>query len=107
MARTLRQMFDLSGRIALITGGCRGLGIQIAEALGEFGAQLVLVARKTGELDQAMAQLAALGISVRAIAADLRDPLAVGTLVEDVQAHEGQIDILVNNAGATWGAPAE
>ena len=59
----LRKLFDLSGRVALITGGSRGLGLQIAEALGEFGATLVLTARKQDELDAAVGHLSGHGIA--------------------------------------------
>jgi NAD(P)-dependent dehydrogenase (short-subunit alcohol dehydrogenase family) len=104
---TTRTLFDLTGRTALVTGGSRGLGLQIAEALGEFGAKLVLVARKQAELDEAVAHLARQKIEASAIAADLSKPDAVQQVAEEAIRRLGQVDILVNNAGATWGAPAE
>jgi gluconate 5-dehydrogenase len=104
---TLRKLFDLSGRVALITGGSRGLGLQIAEALGEFGASLVLTARKQDELDAALKHLNARGIAASAVAIDLSKPDAPASAVEAVIARHGRLDILVNNAGTTWGAPAE
>jgi NAD(P)-dependent dehydrogenase (short-subunit alcohol dehydrogenase family) len=104
---TLRKLFDLSGRAALITGGSRGLGLQIAEALGEFGASLVLTARKQDELDAALKHLNAQGIAASAVAIDLSKPDAPASAVEGVMARHGRLDILVNNAGTTWGAPAE
>jgi NAD(P)-dependent dehydrogenase (short-subunit alcohol dehydrogenase family) len=104
---TLRKLFDLSGRVALITGGSRGLGLQIAEALGEFGASLVLTARKQDELDAALKHLNARGIAASALAIDLSKPDAPASAVEAVTARHGRLDILVNNAGTTWGAPAE
>jgi NAD(P)-dependent dehydrogenase (short-subunit alcohol dehydrogenase family) len=104
---TLRKLFDLSGRAALITGGSRGLGLQIAEALGEFGASLVLTARKQDELDAALKHLTAQGIAASAVAIDLSKPDAPASAVEAVIARHGRLDILVNNAGTTWGAPAE
>ena len=104
---TLRKLFDLSGRVALITGGSRGLGLQIAEALGEFGATLVLTARKQDELDAAVEHLSAQGIAAAAIAVDLSKPDAPASIVEAIMARHGRLDILVNNAGTTWGAPAE
>jgi gluconate 5-dehydrogenase len=106
MAR-LHTLFDLTGRVALVTGGSRGLGLQIAEALGEFGATVVLAARKADELDEAVAHLGGLGVNARAVPADLRQQASAGVLVDAVMATYGRIDILVNNAGATWGAPAE
>ncbi len=105
--RKVNQLFDLTGKTALVTGGSRGLGLQIAEALGEQGATLVLVARKQAELDTAVAHLAARGIKASAIAADLQDASSVAPLVAEAMKRLGQIDILVNNAGASWGAPAE
>jgi gluconate 5-dehydrogenase len=102
-----RTLFDLTGRTALVTGGSRGLGLQIAEGLGEFGAKLVLVARKQQELDEAVARLSKQGIEATAIAADLSKPDAVQQGAEEAIRRLGHVDILVNNAGATWGAPAE
>ena len=105
--RTIQQLFDLTGRTALVTGGSRGLGLQIAEALGEQGARIIISARKQNELDEAIAHLAARGIDASAIAADLSQESAVQPLVTEAMQRLGQIDILVNNAGASWGAPAE
>ena len=105
--RTIQQLFDLTGRTALITGGSRGLGLQIAEALGEQGAKVVVSSRKQGELDEAVAHLTSRGIQASAIAADLSKDGAVAPLVAEAMSRLGHIDILVNNAGATWGAPAE
>ena len=105
--RTTQQLFDLKGKTALITGGSRGLGLQIAEALGEQGATLVLSSRKQGDLDEAVAHLKSRGIEASAIAADLSREEAVGPLVAEAMKRLGHIDILVNNAGATWGAPAQ
>jgi gluconate 5-dehydrogenase len=104
---SLKAMFDLTGQTALVTGGSRGLGLQIAEALGEFGATIALAARKQDEMDAAVAHLAALGIESFAVATDLRSADAAQILCDTVMARAGRIDILVNNAGASWGAPAE
>ncbi|MGH7068370.1 MAG: SDR family oxidoreductase [Acetobacteraceae bacterium] len=101
----LKAMFDLSERVALISGGSRGLGLQIAEALGEFGAKLALTARKEGELEEAKQHLGGQGIEANTIAADLADPDAAGRIVAQVMAACGRIDILINNAGTAWGAP--
>ena len=105
--RTIHQLFDLSGRTALITGGSRGLGLQMAHALGEAGARIVISARKAGELEQAAAELSAAGIDVSWIAADAGREAEVSALATTALERLGYVDILVNNAGATWGAPAE
>jgi gluconate 5-dehydrogenase len=107
MSGTLARLFDLSGRVAIVTGGSRGLGLQIAKALGEYGAALALVARKQGELDAAVAELEAEGCSAAGFAADLGSHEAAADLVGRVLARFGRVDVLVNNAGATWGAKAE
>ncbi|MES2047603.1 MAG: SDR family oxidoreductase [Pseudomonadota bacterium] len=105
--RSVKQLFDLTGKTALITGGSRGLGLQMAEALGEQGAKVVLSSRKQSDLDEAVAHLKSLGIDASAIAADLGKDSAITPLVDETLARLGHIDILINNAGATWGAPAE
>ncbi|HVL75342.1 MAG TPA: SDR family oxidoreductase [Noviherbaspirillum sp.] len=105
--RTTQQLFDLAGRTALVTGGSRGLGLQIAEALGEQGAKLVLTSRKQADLDEAVAHLKERGIEASAIAADVSRDENIAPLVEEAIKRLGHIDILINNAGATWGAPAE
>lgn len=102
---SLKKLHDLSGRVALITGGSRGLGLQMGEALGEMGAKLAITARKQDELDTAVAHLKAQGIEAVPFACDLGDPRAAGPLVEAVLKRFAQIDVLVNNAGTTWGAP--
>jgi gluconate 5-dehydrogenase len=104
---SVQELFSLSGRSALVTGGSRGLGLQMAQALGEMGAKLALVARKADELEQARARLQASGVQAQVFAADLSRREVIAPLVQAVQDALGSIDILVNNAGATWGAPAE
>jgi gluconate 5-dehydrogenase len=104
---TLKALFDLSGQVALVTGGSRGLGLQVSEALGEFGATVVLAARKAEALDATVAGLRAQGVDAHAYPADLSDKAAAPALVQRILAEHGRLDILVNNAGATWGAPAE
>ena len=105
--RTTQELFSLHGRTAIVTGSSRGLGLQMAQALGEQGARLVLSSRKQDELDLAVAQLKERGIDACAIAADLSDEAQAHQFVERAVAHLGHVDILVNNAGASWGAPAE
>ncbi|CAB3974312.1 gluconate 5-dehydrogenase [Burkholderia cenocepacia] len=104
---TLKQLFDLSGKTALVTGGSRGLGLQLAESLGELGARIVLSARKTDELQEAQAHLASLGIEADFIAADGSIDADIHRLADEALARLGRVDILVNNAGAVWSAPAE
>jgi gluconate 5-dehydrogenase len=103
---SVKALFDLTGKTALITGGSRGLGLQMAEALGEMGARLPS-RRKSDELAEAKAHLQGLGYQVETFTNDLQKFDTIPALVEDVLARCGDIDILVNNAGATWGAKAE
>ncbi len=107
MSTTIQKLFDLSGQTALVTGGSRGLGLQIAEALGEAGARIMLTSRKASDLEEAAAHLQAKGIDTRWIAADASDPDQVQRVVDETMQRLGQIDILINNAGATWGAATE
>ena len=94
---SVKQLFDLAGRTALVTGGSRGLGLQMAEALGEMGARVALTARKRDELELAVTHLKSrLGIDAVALECDMSKAAAIAPL--------GPIDILVNNAGTTWGA---
>ena len=104
---SLKQSFNLEGRTALITGGSRGLGLQIAEALGEMGARVFLSARKADELEAAKAHLESNGIRADILAGDCLKEEDVVRLASTAQDVLGHIDILVNNAGATWGAPTE
>lgn len=103
----VKELFDLDGRTAVVTGGSRGLGLQIAEALGEQGAHVVLTARKAEQLEEAADELRGQGVSVTVVPSDLSQPDDVETLVSQVLDRHDAVDILVNNAGATWGAPAE
>lgn len=107
MSRHVRELLDLTGRNALVTGGSRGLGLQVAEALAEAGANVVLTSRKEADLQGAAAALAERGMSVRWISGDAANPMEVERIGREALAMLGNIDILVNNAGATWGAPAE
>ena len=107
MARTIQQLFDLTGQVALVTGGSRGLGLQMAHALGEAGARIMLSSRKAGDLEQAAAELQAAGIDARWIAADCANEADIRRLADETLERLGHVDILINNAGAAWGAPAE
>ena len=107
MSRSIQQLFDLRGKTALITGGSRGLGLQLARALGEAGATLMLSSRKAQDLEQAAADLKADGIDASWIAADCAQDAEIKRLADETLSQFGHLDILVNNAGASWGAPAE
>ncbi len=104
---SVKKLFDLSGKVALITGGSRGLGLQIAEALGEMGARLALTARKPEELAQAKEHLERMHYEVYTQPCDHAKAASITPVVDKIMAHYGQVDVLVNNAGTTWGAPAE
>jgi len=103
----VRQLLELNGRTALVTGGSRGLGLQIAEALGEMGAKIAISARKKDELDAALAHLKKQKIEASAYVCDIGKREAIAPFAAQVLKQFGKVDILVNNAGATWGAPAE
>ena len=104
---SVKSLLDLSGRVALVTGGSRGLGLQIAEALGEMGAKVAITARKSDELDHAVSRLHGQNITVQSFVNDIGKRETIAPLADAVLKKFGKVDILVNNAGATWGAPAE
>jgi NAD(P)-dependent dehydrogenase (short-subunit alcohol dehydrogenase family) len=104
---TVKRLLDLSGKVALVTGGSRGLGLQMAEALGEMGARVAITARKAPELEAAAKHLGALGVEVLTVPVDLGRRENIPATLDPVLARFGTVDILVNNAGTTWGAPAE
>jgi len=106
-AVNVRQLLDLTGRVALITGGSMGLGRQMAEGLAEMGADLVLCARKKERCENAAEELKAHGVAILALACDVTNPDSIREVVEAAIARFGRIDILINNAGTSWGAPAE
>ncbi len=107
MSTPLQKLFDLSGRNALVTGGSRGLGLQIAEALGEAGAKILLTSRKAADLEESAAHLQERGIDARWVAADASLPEEIQRIAADAMQRLGHVDILVNNAGASWGASME
>ena len=107
MSTPIQQLFNLEGQTALVTGGSRGLGLQIAHALGEAGARIMLSSRKAGDLEEAAAELQAAGIDTRWIAADASREEDIRRLADETMERMGDVHILVNNAGAAWGAPAE
>ncbi|HKS95010.1 MAG TPA: SDR family oxidoreductase [Terriglobia bacterium] len=104
---TVKELFDLTGRVAIVTGGSAGLGRQMAEGLAEIGANLVLCARKRERCEQAAEELHRLGVKTLALGCDVKDPGSVQAVVEAALSEFGRIDILINNAGTSWGAPVE
>ncbi len=107
MTRSIQQLFDLTGKTALVTGGSRGLGLQMAQALAEAGAKVIINSRKADDLQAATAKLKAEGLDVDWIAADCALEADLRRLGDEAIARLGHVDILVNNAGAAWGAPAQ
>ncbi len=101
------ELFDLSGRVAIVTGGGSGIGRQMAEGLAETGADVVLCARHADRCEQAAEELRELGVRALGLRCDVRDPAEVQAVVDRTRTEFGRIDVLVNNAGTSWGAPAE
>jgi NAD(P)-dependent dehydrogenase (short-subunit alcohol dehydrogenase family) len=103
----VKELFNLSGRVAIITGGSVGLGRQMAEGLAEAGASVVLCARKKERCEQAAEELRHLGVKTLALGCDVKNPNDVQAAVDSTVSQFGRIDILINNAGTSWGAPVE
>jgi NAD(P)-dependent dehydrogenase (short-subunit alcohol dehydrogenase family) len=103
----VKKLFDLSGRVAIVTGGSVGLGRQMAESLAEMGANLVLCARKKERCEQAAEELKQLGVKTLALGCDVKDPTSIQEVADASVKQFGRIDILINNAGTSWGAPVE
>ena len=104
---TLNDLFKLEGRVAIVTGGSRGLGQEMAEGLAEAGASLMLCARRDEWLTPAVAAMRARGFTVDGMLCDVAKPSDVQAVVERTIAIYGKVDILVNNAGVTWAAEPE
>jgi NAD(P)-dependent dehydrogenase (short-subunit alcohol dehydrogenase family) len=102
-----KQLFDLTGRVAIVTGGSAGLGRQMAEGLAEMGANLVLCARKKDRCVQTAEELRRFGGKVLALGCDVKGPASIQDVVTAAANEFGRIDILINNAGTSWGAPVE
>jgi NAD(P)-dependent dehydrogenase (short-subunit alcohol dehydrogenase family) len=102
-----KQLFDLVGRTAIVTGGSVGLGRQMAEGLAEMGANVVLCARKKDRCLAAAEELRRHGGKVLALACDVKEPATIQEVVDVTSKEFGRIDILINNAGTSWGAPVE
>jgi NAD(P)-dependent dehydrogenase (short-subunit alcohol dehydrogenase family) len=103
----VKQLFDLTGRVAIVTGGSIGLGRQMAQGLAEMGANVVLCARKKERCQQAAEDLQKLGVQTLALACDVKNPADIRQVADATMAQFSRIDILINNAGTSWGAPVE
>ncbi|MGZ3622960.1 MAG: glucose 1-dehydrogenase [Ktedonobacteraceae bacterium] len=99
--------FDFKGEVVVVTGGSRGLGLEIAHAFGQAGAKVVITARREQWLKEAENFLKEQGIAVDSFICDVADAASVEQLVQQTLLKNNRIDVLVNNAGLTWGAPAE
>ena len=99
--------FDFRGEVTLITGGSRGLGLEIAQSFGEAGAAVVITARREQWLNEAEQYLKGRGITVYSFICDVANVSSVEQVVQQILEACGEVDVLVNNAGLTWGAPAE
>jgi gluconate 5-dehydrogenase len=102
----VRELFSLKGRVAVVTGGSRGLGLEIAHGLGEAGASVVVTARRQEWLGPAEEELREAGIEATALACDVADQAQVEALAGATLDRFGRVDVLVNGAGISWGAPA-
>jgi gluconate 5-dehydrogenase len=103
----VNRLFDLAGRVVIVTGGSIGLGRQMAEGLAQMGANLVLCARKKERCVQASEELQRLGVQVLALGCDVKEPVSIQGVVDNTVKQFGRIDILINNAGTSWGTPVE
>ena len=103
----LKELFDLSGKVALVTGGSRGLGKEMAEGLAEAGASLMLLARREQWLTPTVEEFCDRGFKCEGALCDVSNPDNVQDCVDRTMMNFGQIDILVNNAGVTWGQAIE
>ncbi|GIO22557.1 SDR family oxidoreductase [Oceanobacillus sp. J11TS1] len=103
----VHELFDLTGKTAIITGGGRGLGKQIAEGFAEAGANIVVCSRKEENCTEASKELQKKGTETLALKCDVTKPDDIKNVVEKTLEKFGRIDILVNNSGATWGAPVD
>ena len=107
MSRNVKVLFDLTGKTAIVTGGSRGLGREMAEALAEAGANLMLCARRVEWLDETIEEFKTRGFAVAGAVCDVSDADSVQAAVDKTLEQYGSLDVLVNNAGVSWGAMPE
>jgi len=107
MSKSVKELFDLSGKTAIVTGGSRGIGKEMAEALAEAGANLMLCARRAEWLDETVNEFAGKGFRVAGKTCEVSKPEEVQAVVDETVKRFGSVDILINNAGVSWGAMPE
>jgi len=107
MTKHVHELFDLTGKTAIVTGGSRGIGKEMAEGLAEAGANLMLCARRAEWLDETVNEFRARGFNVESMLCDVAKPDEVQGVVGQTVAKFGSVDILINNAGVSWGAMPE
>ncbi len=107
MATHIKDLFDLTGKTAIVTGGSRGIGMEMAEALAEAGANLMLCARRAEWLDETVNAFQANNFNASGKVCDVAKPEEIQTVVDETVRQFGKVDILINNAGISWGAMPE
>jgi gluconate 5-dehydrogenase len=107
MAKHIRELFDLTGKTAIVTGGSRGIGAEMAEALAEAGANLMLCARREEWLNETIEEFRGKNFTVKGKVCDVSKPEDVQAVVDATVQTFGKVDILINNAGISWGAMPE
>ncbi|MEO5859346.1 MAG: glucose 1-dehydrogenase [Pyrinomonadaceae bacterium] len=107
MSKNVKDLFDLSGKTAIVTGGSRGIGKEMAEGLAEAGANVMLCARRAEWLDETVEGFRAKNMNVAGRVCDVSKPSEVQSVVDATVEHFGSVDVLVNNAGISWGAMPE
>ena len=101
------RLFDLSGKVSIVTGGGDGIGRTLATALGEAGSHVVICSRKIDKCEEAAREIEQLGVKTLALQCDINRDEDVDRIVHETIKHFRKIDVLVNNSGRTWGAPPE
>ena len=107
MTRHIRELFDLTGKSAIVTGGSRGVGKELAEGLAEAGANIMLCARRAEWLDETVAEFRSRSFNVEGVLCDVSKPSEVENVVNATVQKFGSVDVLINNAGVSWGAMPE
>lgn len=107
MSKNVNELFDLSGKTAIVTGGSRGIGKEMAEGLAEAGANLMLCARRVEWLDETVSAFKANNVNVLGKVCDVTDPQSITAVVDETVRYFGSVDILINNAGTSWGEMPE